>query len=480
MQLDTLMPPRRRYTDLWVFLGLLFAGALVCFTRNPAAFMHPAFFAEDGTWVDIAINKGSWYAVQFGRWDFPGFLQVGLTVAAYQTSKLFYGYDLSELPRFIAVYSYAFYAFCAYCGYFIGSHYINRKAGTLIWALILLLPLSDPNITLGRNLQWQFVMPFVTIFGLLAPSYYPRLKAAFYGAALITFLSFPPCIVIGLIYIVFNAIGGFSIVRHKEASPQTLVLGATIRSLKTAEWLLLFAIGLCIYYITTREAFSTNSDREGAFVIANAVEFIFYRVIMYPFTVRWTSDLSNGWVIGFTVLFLGSALLMGTRTAKREQQLRFWLFLLASFVSYWVLLCMSRHGLSRIFTYQEKGIQHYFLGLNMFAVAVLVYGLWPWARMLREERIYGAGLLAVLACLLVCQSNVIFQIDHRAEGLPEFTGRDWRAEVTKARNIICAENCDRPEIAAQSYIVPTYPKEGGISLPWRYLNATADPASIKP
>ena len=470
MRLNSIARARWLGPALFALL-LVVAGALVGFARNPAPFFENGFYGEDARWIDQILNHGLLYAVVWGRPDYPVAIPVLLDWLAVVADKLVFGDNMGPLPKLVAISAYLFYAFCCYAAYWIVAMFRGRRAGLCAWLLLLLLPASDLNLTFGHNLQWQFLIPLLTVYFLLLGCRYPGFKFACYLAAGVTFISFPPAIAIGLFFLLWK----MYLPWRETGRTLPKAIAAYIKRLDLADWALALMAFDALLQIVTRGGFTTGSDRLGPFEPAHSVEYLLYRVFAYPFTMRYIDGFNDFWTLLFVAVFAGGALVWGSRQAGRAGQSRPWLFLLAAFAIYWVLFGISRRGFSHVVDYHQVWIQHYYFGLNFFAVMVMVIGLWPGTAPRSSQRILSGALLTILCLSMASQWRIIFQIDNR-RGLPSWEGNEWHAKIAEARREICKADCSDASLARESRRILTYPidenKTWGITLNWQQLNAS--------
>lgn len=450
---------------------LIIIGALVGFVRNPSPYLEGSFYGEDARWIDQILNHGLLYAIFWGRPDYPVAIPVLLDWLAVITNKIAFGDNMGPLPKLVAISAYLFYSFCCYTAYWIVTRFNTRGAGLCVWGLLLLLPASDLNLTFGHNLQWQFLIPLLTVYFLFLSDSYPKFKILCYFAAGLTFLSFPPSIAIGFLFLVFRT--GVPVSFNGGGFIKDIM--SRLRRLDLADWALFLMALDILLHIVTRGGFTTGADRLGPFEPEHAVEYLFYRVFAYPFTMVYVDHFNDFWTLAFMAIFAGVALIWGTLQARATGRLKPWIFLLAAFLVYWILFAISRRGFSHVVNYHQVWIQHYYFGLNFFAVMLLGIGLYPNAAKPKRWSFVGGILLAVLCLSMASQWRVIFQVENR-RGQPVWEGQEWHKNIAAVRSEICKSDCDISQLDQKRRRIQTYPldenKTWGITLSWQQLDAT--------
>lgn len=145
----------------YLFYGLIFfLAAAIIFARFPYNYIHPNFFAEDGSvFVSNIIHKGLLKSIYT---SFNGYFIVGLyflTATGVIIDKVLFHSSFLELPRIFSVMSYGFFAFTITLPVI-----LFRKELKYYWAFVLVLisafvPMRNSDYaiigTIG-NLKWLF------------------------------------------------------------------------------------------------------------------------------------------------------------------------------------------------------------------------------------------------------------------------------------------------------------------------------------
>lgn len=138
------------------------SGIVLLFMRNPDPIIHPTLYAEDGTWVALALTNGWINALVNARPDYFVVLNILLLFIATKIS-FFLKWQSSIIPS--TKYRYSFILFFSGVGTF--CFFTMRKVMPYWFAfigflLIILLPLGGTqNEIIGRILQIGFYMPLL-------------------------------------------------------------------------------------------------------------------------------------------------------------------------------------------------------------------------------------------------------------------------------------------------------------------------------
>ena len=382
--------PFLEYLSLLALFGV---GGLVLYIRNPAPFVNPIVYTEDGYWLGLAFSKG-WLYTFFNAKE--GYLVLGnliLLWIAETGSKVFCGNSLLCLPQSIGMVSFAFYACIATFLFAATRDMASFAVRLLLFATLLMLPLGDSsNEILGRlsNVGYMFVLVAV-----LLVSYRERLKstASVYIAD------------IGLI---------ISAATNPVVVPLTAIyLSWRFYQSRGRVWRrdLTFFLGLCLVaiLIAYRMLSQHHSEITGVLHLENLIEVGVARAILYPLIFPYYTALSD-----FSSIVLFFAWLVFVILAIKQsnnQTSVFIVYNLVALVVYWVLTIAMRQSL----TQQLGGYRHtfpdrYFMGLNVIVMVISLTGAFS---MLRSSKLIvkigSMSLLTMLAIQYITHIPWIFE-----------------------------------------------------------------------
>ena len=153
-------------TRAWLLtISLMVMGVLICYLRNPYPLsISPFLYAEDAGWSGLIINEGLFYALRYGRLEYPIFFPVLLNFAVIQINTLIFGDSLSHLAKLIAISSYMIWTLTSLICFNIvriitGSIAISFFA----FLFVIHIPVDTLNSAIGANLQWGHVAYFYSI-----------------------------------------------------------------------------------------------------------------------------------------------------------------------------------------------------------------------------------------------------------------------------------------------------------------------------
>ena len=454
----------RKYNQIYRFLSLnsflrkretwlLFAlGIFLQILRNPIQVFEPALYAEDGAWVSMILNYGLPFTLANGRAEYPIWGPILLDWIGVLTSKFFFGNDIKNIANFTAFASFVFFSFVALLSYknlrdITGS----RVAGGLSFLLIIFIPLSEVNTTIGHNLQWGHIAPFVSCMLFLRRHKFknPLLHDVFQALLCLTLpivlLNFLMYVAVYLLRVKF--IDGCVIVNFR----------LLIKNLRSN--LFLFSIlGLAIAFFIFRLDFSMNkSGSAEAIHISGALELVVFRVFLFQFLGYLTQHFNDFLtLLCFIVVFLIPSFAFNFwRRLDRDQ-----IFVILCFLGNLIVFVLLRGGIARVLSYQDTFIHFYFFGLAMYSIFLFSIII------ARSEKLVFPLSVVILVVQVAVNFNYIVQWQPPR---PSFIS--WSSSITEGYVRNCGNlECSVP--ATTHFYIQSNPSGANLHIPSKLIESS--------
>lgn len=401
---------RRRGRSALLLLFLL--GIAVLAARNPDPWLHPAIYAEDGTWTALGLRNGWLNALQAARPDYLVAFNILLIMLSAGLSHAASGSPLWLLPQAMALLSCAFFAATATLGFAVLRRAVPAAWALMGWALLLLLPMGDSqNEVIGRVLQVGFFMPVVAVLllwlrGEDMPAFSRGVADAVLLLCVLTNPLVLPLVALGLLPDVLRLRSAKAFLRRNGA----LLLGCALYAL-----FLLPRLG------------RTGAEMAGASLqLASLVETALARPLLYPLVFPFYTLLGDGLVAAGSVLF--AAMVVVAWRAEGPAGSRRWIAILAAaLVLCTVATIAGRPGLTGFLGgYRSTFPDRYFMGLNALAALLWLLCL---ARLAGSPRWRPAALALAWGTLAVYAAGLPRLFEWEAPRMRIHTGEDFRAQL---------------------------------------------------
>lgn len=442
-----------RRTSLWFGSLLFIEGVVLLALRNAEPFFFPILYAEDGSWTSLLLLKDFWQAVPLARSDFPVLGLMLLMQGGLSLSQWIYGYDLTFLPSFYALFSYAFMSVVALTGYFTFRKY-SRFLSITVFLFVLLIPLGeDGNEVIGRILNLGFLFPTLTVFCLLQRWEEETYNLKVFCIDVVNLIS---CLTLPVGY---GLIGIYLLLEFFWKRQRW-----TWRE-RLGRWALPLASLMVLVVNCAALAQSRGGASDWIFVSRHFVEFAIGRTIVYPFLSGYWTSLSDGLVLLFFTGYLVLVVTAGVQAVRRKSD--GWFVLLLSVTAvYAVGLVVPRAALTALFHgYTSTFPDRYFYGLNILTMTLLFSALHLLGKYFTLTRVK-------LICVGVLVLS-IFQTSHLFEF--ERPVMNWR-ERGNLQQLIREEAVKQQvllETDPEFVVVPVYPVPWKVALPVTYVKSTA-------
>lgn len=431
--------------QLLFFAVLLIFGAVFLALRNPDPFLNPTIYAEDGVWTGLGLTKGWHHALVYARPDYFVVGNVLLLWLAAGCSTALFGNPLVHLPESIAVVSCFFYSAVAVLTVWTYRNVMSLPIRVATYLLVLMLPLGVlQNEIIGRLLQIGFMMPYVATLLLYERSRKESAVARSLIDGVLFIAAFTNPVVIALAGAYLMGEVGRSAKRWQLAARQNISLA--------------FLVGLSAMVVLPR-LLSRPPGHLTDFNSAHLVEAVCARSLLYPFVFPWYEKMSDILAILLLALWLG-VLVVAYRVSRNVDARRAMLFLTCGLVITLLATFVMRPGLTSLLReYTSSFPDRYFMGLNVFAVALSMLALSQIAALARRPVTFAGGTIFALILLYSVHFGMIF----------EFSGTKFPMDATatfeeRARSVEIPRD-------AQSVRVPIAPECISITMrvPVRWL-----------
>ena len=359
-----------RYTSwywffLFILLGVIFQGL-----RNPTQIFTPTLYGEDAAWISwISIHGFAWSLIN-GREEYPVFLPVILNWVGWILNKLAFSKNVSQLPHFTALVSFSFFSFV--CWFAANSLFKNtrcRASSITCWLLLISFPLAEANSTLGHNLQWAHLAPFLSaIICLHRIQSEPTLFTDI--LQFILCLTLPLCIVICALFLMCNFLYSHMYDLKLERLLKKTTWFKFIPTITNDIRLIFFVILAGIILLNMIDTSSNLSIANQAIIASKIIEFAIFRPFLFPIFASFTSHFNDSMTLCiFSLMFVFPFFWL-----YYKQKLSYPLvFLCLSLLVTLLIFSFVRGGIALTLDYDSAHLHFYYLSLSSFSVVILCY-----------------------------------------------------------------------------------------------------------
>lgn len=425
-------------------LSIVVLAAIMGFLRNPDPLFNPALYGEDATWVARVLAGDLQGSYLNARPDYLVVGQIALLHMAVALNTIFFGLDVANLPRMIAVVSYVFVGGVAALGYAAFRRWLPSGPCAALVVGIVLLPLGNTsNEVLGRILNLGYLFYPISAFLIVLR---PQLASGFGRtlvdiALLVCVATNPLCIVLVAAYLAMSAWTRIS--RGRIPFREGVLMSGIM--------------ALCLFYLP-RFANAPEHER-GVPTAAHLIEAFGARSLLYPIVFPFYQSLTDPITIALVAAFAGFVGWTIHRSDPGQRSLGLFLGVTTLLV---VLLTLAlRPGLTgQLRGYIPTVQDSYYQAQNVMALATLVWAVGMWSASVR------GGALTVCALIYLFGSTLIFEF-HSPRMAISVNG-------TFAESIsrVWAEN--DPNGFERFVRIPTYPEGWRMMLPLERVRATVD------
>jgi hypothetical protein len=437
--------------NLIAFFVLLPIVFLLLIVRTPDALISPVLYAEDGTWLGRIYVEGLWNVLINARLDYFVVGNIlGLFFAKY-LSYTFFAYDISTLPFFIAIQSYAFFALIAVSPIILLKNHIRLELLIMLSFVILLLPFGwSTNEIIGRlNNIGYFLFPLSIMLLIYRLDIINEKKKVIIIDALLVFcmLTNPMVVLFIITYFLLRYFFGKQDSFEYKAQFYTFVIA--------------FLIFIYIVYIKITLSPQTSLTTE-TFLIENLFEVSISRSILYPFIFPIYSKLGDLFSLIILLIFLTTFYLVFKTLQYKDKKV----FLILSFALVFVTFftTFTKPGLTHyIKDYSGTFPDRYFSAQNIMSLLVVIFMIEK-ALILRNKFIKNITKLFIVMLILIYSVFLSKIIEFQNPKMKIMINDTFLEEVYKIY-----QNKEKSEI----YQIPITPNNWIMQLPFKYVINTS-------
>lgn len=387
----------RRTINFIVPLILFLAGMAILFARNPDPIFNPVLWAEDGTWIGLALTEGWLHAFIHARPDYFVVINLFLLFLSTKISAIVTGNPLLFLPQAIALVSYGFYAAVAAFVFLTLRKITHSLFALLGFVLIILLPLGNStNEIIGRISNIGFYMPLLAVMFLF---WRDQLKGKYANifidfALLLCAATNPLVCALVLVYVLFDFSRDWDV---------WLSIKRTLT--------LIVPFIILVAFLLPRMLANPNPGVQGGLVSVNLVETALARPLLYPFAFHWFGSLSNARSIIF-VLLLVFFVWFAYRKSDNKEAKKLILSASLALIIYNLATIISRPGLTGWLTdYHHVYPDRYFMGINVLVLFLTVICIAQLSQ-IKPYRFFSYFLALTMFGLYIFSGHIIFETKH--------------------------------------------------------------------
>lgn len=358
--------------DKSVYLSMFLIGIIVLFCRNTQSIITPYIYAEDGRWISAIFQNGIVDTLINARQDYLVIGNIMLLKLALVLNYIFFENDISNLPIFITIVSYAFFSSMAIVPVVCLKGILNKWGRIFIWIAVLLMPLGISQAEIiGHICNTGYAFAFIAFCLLVYRSfnrkYLKRYQVVFIDLMLaICAFTNPFCYIlvgIGFLYEIYNLV--------KESSEIKLLnkLKVGLRKFYIISMLILLGILFISAIFVIVRGIGLENPYGTEFEVENIVRFI-ARCFLYNITFGVYNKLNDKLAI---VLLIGGILVIGYSykyMIKKERHLCLATLFSAVFIS--IMTLVSRPNLTTLLVdYNNTFPDRYFYTQGLLIMVVI-------------------------------------------------------------------------------------------------------------
>ena len=395
--------------------GILLAGILVLFFRNPDPLLNPIMYTEDGQWIGLALSKGWLYTLINAKDGYFVWGNLLLLWASEKSSTFLCGNSIICLPQAITLFSYAFFSFIAVLAWYTTRNVLPLFCRFLLFFLLLLMPLGDSsNEIIGRLSNIGYLFVFLTVLLLFLRN--ERCSASKYFVDVLLIICIgtnPVCIV--LIFFFFA-------VQFALRDP-----AISFKVWLTDKKILLLGFVIIIPVFVLRMLNLQSSSVTGVLQLRSLIEITLARAVLYPFVFTKYQSLTDSVVLISTILLVTFGLLMYRLTPCKDTKR---LAVLSTFalVLFLVTTLVMRQSLTQQLSgYRTTFPDRYFMGMNYLVLFIFVVLAGNLLRQTGYQKLIGGGVLALILLLFVL--NIQWLLEFPTPRMNIASGPSFRDEI---------------------------------------------------
>lgn len=377
-------------------------------------------YTEDGTWTSAIINNGFWNTLLHARGDYLVVGNIILLGIAYFCNRVFFGYNLTYLPHFVAAAQYVLFSWTALLPIMCFKKDIRKGLRYLMWLSILMVPLGESGVEIfGKVSNVGYLFYFIP-FCLLYRRISNRENLTKIKIILIDIFLLISCGTNPGSYLLVGA--GFFVdcfVQYKtrlqfEKSDFKQGLKSWIAVFSNKMWILLGALCviMALYDIlglraASPENYSIFNSGTNLTIEFFARQLLFY--LIYPFYSRlnnWTIIVAG--LFAFAAIVLAYVFFLPKISAADKWKLA---ICIAATLLLSIITTVARGGLLilQLNHYSTTWVDRYYYGLNIMTLVPIFFVVEYLLRQaaLLPKIIACAGTLWLVACPIVALPNLL-------------------------------------------------------------------------
>lgn len=357
---------------------LFLLGLFIVFLRSAYNIIVPSIYAEDGSWTSLFIQKGLLYTLLHARPDYFVSGNILGLYTAYILNKIIFGYDIGNLPVFIAFVQYVFFSLTALLPVIVFRRHVNKFILILMWLSVLLVPLSFQGYEVfGKISNIGYLFYFIA-FCLLFYRIVNRNILSKQQVILIDILLLICCTTNPGSYILL-LLGGIIDIYSQKQELFNFKNGFCIKELfynfihrfSNKSWMILGI--LCIIILVYHFFFQANAARN----ILSEVELhwigLIIRLTIFPLIYPFYHLLNDTY--GFILIFITILYLIYTFIKGDRKEKYILLSLLGVFLIYAFILVYGRAETAKWYQYSNTGPDRYVYAINIQFMILFFYSL---------------------------------------------------------------------------------------------------------
>lgn len=402
----------QEYFTYQTYVILFLLGLIIIFLRSAYNITVPILYAEDGVWTSKIINNGLIDTIINARSDYFVSANVLMLYIAYILNKIFFGYNISNIPLFITFIQYIFYSLVALLPVIVFKKHMNRFILISIWLSILIIPLGTSGFEIfGKIVNIGYLFYFV-VFCLIFYRVDNRSILSKKQIIVIDFILFISCttnpacyilVFLGFILDIYNQRN--DLILNKKTNSIEKIFQRFIKSFSNKSWIVLCL--LCLLVILYHIFFQTSAFIDSSNKTRILWSAYLTHITIYPLVYPFYSNLNDTTALVLILLFI--VYYMGAYLAADKNNRIVFIILFLSFLILAVITTYARPNIIVLYSYTNTFPDRYIYTINILFMVIFMYSLNIYYNKNKNTKIISIILLFLFIMLNILNIKTIIQ-----------------------------------------------------------------------